>query len=238
MAPRTTSSAVRSLNAGHDDDAAGYDAKRRSGWLSRRRTGITLGRLDATDGDVLEIGAGTGHALCELAGARPARRFVGIEPLPNYVDFAADRARRLGLRNVEFVVGTAESLPPTFSPRGFGLVLSTDTLHHIRDVRQTARQLAIVATPGAHWLVMEPNRLNLYMAAYHRFTAGERNFSVAAFLKDARAVGWQSVGRNYLFLIPGGVDQPPRWAQRIERRLEGIPAVGAGVMLDLVRSRD
>lgn len=205
--------------------------------MSRRRTELSLERLDATEGDVLEIGAGTGHALCELATARPHRHFVGIEPLPNYVEFAAERAQRLGLKNVEFVVAAAESLPAPSSPGGFGLVLSTDTLHHVRDVRETARQLAVVSAPGAHWLAMEPNRLNLYMAAYHRFTEGERNFAVNAFLKAARAVGWQPVDRNYIFLIPGGVDRPPRWAQRIERRLEGIAPVGAGVVLDLVRSR-
>ena len=58
--------------------------------------------------DVLDIGTGDGRLA--FAVARYARRVVGIDPDEAAVRLARQRADRIGARNVEFRVGSADRL--------------------------------------------------------------------------------------------------------------------------------
>lgn len=226
----------RPLNASFDDDPAGYD-RRRECWLNRRRASVVLDRLAARPvRAVLEVGAGTGTLLTRLAVARPDLRFTGVEPLDGYVRFARRRAARLGLRNLEFHVGTAEQLPTEVAGQVFSYVLSNDTLHHVDDVAAGAQAVARVTAPGAGWLAIEPNRLNPYVLGYHALTAGERNFAPRAFLAAASAAGWRLERRTYLFVVPTAVKSVPAWVARAELVLERVPVLAGGLALELCRS--
>src|SRR5208283_6198276 len=78
-------------NSVHDNDPAGYD-RLRSGWLNQRRADFIIKRLRGyglPGGSlVVEIGSGAGGLLNRLGRDFPEVRFVGIEPLAGYVDFA------------------------------------------------------------------------------------------------------------------------------------------------------
>ena len=58
--------------------------------------------------DVLDIGTGNGRLTLDVA--RYARRVVGLDPSEDAIRVARDKAARLVLRNVEFVVGSAQEL--------------------------------------------------------------------------------------------------------------------------------
>lgn len=58
--------------------------------------------------DVLDIGTGNGRLAFDIA--RHARRVLGIDPSDESVQGARAKARRLGLRNLEFRVGDAAAL--------------------------------------------------------------------------------------------------------------------------------
>ncbi|MGY1783118.1 class I SAM-dependent methyltransferase [Geodermatophilus sp. SYSU D01036] len=225
-----------SRNASFDDDPHGYDAVRASGHMTRRRLDVFLQALDEVPGPVLELGSGTGVLLRRLAAARPDRQLTGVEPIADYVAFAAAQARQEGLANVRFELGTAERLPPSVESGSVGLLLSVDALHHVDDVDRTVAEAARIAAPNARWRAMEPNRLHPYVWAYHTFTAGERTFPVRGFLRRARRAGWRPVSCRSLFLYPSGVEQVPDWASRLERRLEGVRALAGGIVVDLVRA--
>jgi SAM-dependent methyltransferase len=182
---------------------------------------------------VLELGCGTGNLLRGLAAARPDRAFIGIEPLPNYVEFAGEQARADGLENVRFEVGTGEKLPAHLPPAG--LVVSVDVLHHVEDMRRVAVRLREVTAPGATWWAMEPNRIHPYVLAYHVLTPGERTFPVRRFLRQSGAAGWRLQGRRNLFVYPSGVQQVPAWAERLERRTERLQPISGAVALQLRR---
>ncbi|MEH3079261.1 MAG: class I SAM-dependent methyltransferase, partial [Quadrisphaera sp.] len=87
------------------------ESLRAEGHMTRRRVEYFEDVLRDVPGTVLEVGSGTGTLLRRLAGNHPDRRFTGVEPLPNYVDFANGRSKDLGLENVVFEVGTGEALP-------------------------------------------------------------------------------------------------------------------------------
>ena len=67
-----------------------------------------IGTARLRDRSVLDIGSGDGRLSFGLA--RVARTVFGIDPSPEAVAGAAARARALGLSNVGFAVGAAQSL--------------------------------------------------------------------------------------------------------------------------------
>ncbi|HEX9437884.1 MAG TPA: class I SAM-dependent methyltransferase [Candidatus Limnocylindria bacterium] len=58
--------------------------------------------------DVIDIGTGNGRLA--LDAARYARRVVGVDPSDGAIEIARRKADALGVRNVEYRVGTAQEL--------------------------------------------------------------------------------------------------------------------------------
>lgn len=232
---RAAEAAGKRYNAGYDERPQIYDDLRAQGHMARRRTAYFEHVLDEVPGRVLELGSGTGTLLRQLAAARPDRTFTGVEPLPNYVEFANAVAHDAGATNVSFAVGTGEHLPAAVADASVGLVMSVDALHHVDDLDVVVAEAARVAAPGARWRAMEPNRLHPYVYAWHSLTPGERPFPVGDFVRRAEAAGWRLAGRDRLYIFPSGVRRVPRWAERAELLLERVPPLSGGVALDLVR---
>ncbi|MCW2698080.1 MAG: methyltransferase type 11 [Modestobacter sp.] len=225
--------AVQPFNAGFDEFPEAYDELRAAGHMARRRADFFTDVIDRFPGVVLEIGCGTGTLLRNLAARRPDRQFIGIEPLPNYVDFARSKAAAAGRGNVQFEAATGETLSAVVEPDSIGLVISVDALHHVTDSGEVVREVARAATSGAHWWAMEPNRVHPYVWAYHVFTTGERTFPARDFIRRARAAGWDLVSRQNMYLYPSGIAQVPGWAERLELRWERHRPVAGAVVLDL-----
>lgn len=217
-------------NSVYDNDAAGYD-RLRCGWIERRRAEFIAGRLTGyglpAGALVVEIGSGAGGLLNGLGRRFADLRFLGIEPLANYVDFA----RAAAPSNVSYVVATAEDAARAL-PEGPRLALSNDVLHHLPSYAAAARGLAQRAAAGCRWLAMEPNHWNLYTFLKQSTGYGERNFHPGAFAQAAGREGWRLDRREYLFLIPPFVKQPPAWMKAMERRLERVPILAGGVCLE------
>lgn len=226
---------MKPLNSHFDDDPAGYDALRES-WMSSRREGLQVAFLGdlASGGRVLEIGAGTGALLFALARARPDLDFVGVEPLPNYVEFARERAKMHALANVEFRVGTADA-EDGLDVRNVDRVVSVDVLHHVDDLGLAVRNVSTACRPAAQWQLIEPNWWNPYILAFQGLTKGERNFRPAKFTRLARTAGWHRRDRAYRLLIPARVKQPSTRLQRFEARFEHVPVAAGAIVVTLDR---
>jgi ubiquinone/menaquinone biosynthesis C-methylase UbiE len=226
------------LNSHYDDDPERY-ASRRQGWLNQRRMQRMVDFLaPAKAGQrVLDLGSGTGDLSMTVAAARPDLTVTGVEPLESYVAFAKERAAERGLGNVEFVQGFAEDLTSVVPTGSVDWLVSSDVLHHVADARATVAGISAVAAPGARWLAIEPNPLNLYILQFQARTPGERNFRPGPFLRLATAGGWRLDQKDYLFLIPSAVDEPKPWMKKLEEHLESVPVLGGAVSLELVNSR-
>jgi len=201
--------------------------------MARRRLDHVASVVDRVAGTVLEIGTGTGTLLSGLAARHPDRAFIGVEPLQNYVEFANDRARRDGRRNLRFLRGTGEDLDELVEPSSVGLVLSVDMLHHVQDLARVIAAVRRVVAPRGRWHAMEPNRLHPYVWTYHVLVPGERTFPVRRFLSEATAGGWELCERSRLFLFPSGIRRVPDRLARLERRWEQVPVLAGGVTLEL-----
>jgi ubiquinone/menaquinone biosynthesis C-methylase UbiE len=58
--------------------------------------------------DVLDVGTGNGRLAFDVA--RLARRVVGLDPSDGAIEVARRKADALGLRNIDFRVGSAQEL--------------------------------------------------------------------------------------------------------------------------------
>jgi SAM-dependent methyltransferase len=222
------------LNAGHDHDPSGYD-ELRGGWLNRRRVQhfqrVVAGHRP---GVVVEVGCGTGRMLTELAAAAPQTRFIGVEPLPDYVQYGRELVGSSRVTNVELHEGTGELLHQVVEEGIADLVISSDVLHHVVSLPDVARAVRTVAHPGSTWSIVEPSAANPYVAAFQAFAEGERNFRSRPFLRSATREGWRLQDRGRMFLIPSAIAEPPRWLVGLEQRLEGLPVLAGAVTMTLV----
>jgi 2-polyprenyl-3-methyl-5-hydroxy-6-metoxy-1,4-benzoquinol methylase len=96
---------------------------------------------------VLEIGCGTGVLARELASKRGAR-ITAIDLAPAMIDVA--RMRTHATLGVDYRVADFMEL----SPRGFDVVISTNTLHHL-PLAVTAERIANAVVPGGLVLIAD-----------------------------------------------------------------------------------
>ena len=108
---------------------------------------------------VLNAGCGSGELSCLLAAA--GHQVVGIDPEPQYIALARERA---GDRfpDSEFVVSGIEDYT---GPGGFDAVVSTDVLEHIADDRAAFAKLAELTRPGGLLLIAVP--AGQWLFGYH-----------------------------------------------------------------------
>jgi SAM-dependent methyltransferase len=108
---------------------------------------------------VLNAGCGSGELSCLLAAA--GHQVVGIDPGPEYIELARERA---GDRfpDSSFVVSSIEAYD---GPGGFDAVVSTDVLEHIENDRRAFSKMAELLRPGGLMLIAVP--AGQWLFGYH-----------------------------------------------------------------------
>lgn len=124
-------------------DGEGYE--RIMGRWSRRLVGPFLDFVGTADGeDVLDVGCGTGCLAFAVAERCAARRVLGVDLAPAYVD----HARRLNRDpRVMFDVGNVHDL--ALPDGAFDRVLALLVLHFVPKTAQAIAEMKRVARPGA-----------------------------------------------------------------------------------------
>ena len=80
---------------------------------------------------VLEVGCDNGILICMFATLFPDTRFTGIDPCEPAIKIALERAKYLGLTNIEFKVATLDTLVEESNKTTFDLILSVTVFHEI-----------------------------------------------------------------------------------------------------------
>ncbi len=225
------------LNSTWTGQAEAYDAVRKC-WLNDRRSNYIADHLRRITSSrrVVELGCGTGWLILRLAPLFPELEWLGIDPDGSYIRYAAGSAASQGIRTAKFIEGSGEQLRTCLS-KPVDVILSNDVLHHLGSEEDTVAAAAESLVEGGHWLAVEPNCFNPYVAFRQATRPGERNFRPGRFQKLAEASGFQLVKREYLFLLPPFVRHPPQWLQALEAKWEGGALTSGGVALLLRKTR-
>ncbi|MBO0718347.1 MAG: methyltransferase domain-containing protein [Rhizobiales bacterium] len=109
--------------------------------------------VSAAEGRVLEIGIGSGLNLPFYSSN--ARQVIGLDPSPKLLAMAR-RARRSDSRSVEFIEGSAESIP--LENASADTIVTTWTLCSIPDALRALCDMRRVLRPGGHLLFVEHGR--------------------------------------------------------------------------------
>ncbi|HKC77374.1 MAG TPA: methyltransferase domain-containing protein, partial [Gaiellaceae bacterium] len=100
-------------------------------------------------GDERALDVGTGAGALALALAPLVREVVGLDPVPELLELARERAAP----NSEFVEGDGTALP--FVDGEFDLSGTHRTLHHVERPDLVVAELARVTRPGGRVLVVD-----------------------------------------------------------------------------------
>ena len=152
---------------------------------------LTALAAKAAPARALDLGTGGGHVVYALAGAAGAVTAVDLSA--DMLAAAAAEAERRGLRNVETVQASAETLP--FPEARFDFLASRFSAHHWRDAPAGLRQARRVLRKGAPAVfidIVSPGAaaLDTHLQAVEllRDVSHVRDYSVAewrAMLRDA-----------------------------------------------------
>ena len=120
-----------------------------------------LARLELRDGaEVLDIGAGTGGITRRVAARASHCRVLGIEPSPELVDAARERAADID--NLAFAVGNAYALD--FDDTHFDAVIFHTVLCHVTEPERALAEAFRVLRPGGQLVVCDADFAKLSLA--------------------------------------------------------------------------
>jgi SAM-dependent methyltransferase len=83
------------------------------------------------DQSVLEVGCDNGILLCMFAELFPDAQFIGIDPCEPAINIARERAKSLGLTNIEFQVASVETIVKAPDRSAFDLIFSVAVFHEL-----------------------------------------------------------------------------------------------------------
>ena len=100
---------------------------------------------------VADLGSGEG-LLSELL-ARRAKKVIAVDNSENMVTFGAKKAKKNGLKNLDFRLGDLEN--PPIEPRSVDLVILSQALHHAAEPAAAIRSAHKILRPGGQLLLLD-----------------------------------------------------------------------------------
>jgi ubiquinone/menaquinone biosynthesis C-methylase UbiE len=155
-----------------------------------RNWGITTGR-------VLDVGTGTGLLAIEFAYHLPEMELVGLDLSDVALDIANENLREIEPKlRISFKQGDAEAMP--FGDQTFDLVISSNTLHLIRNPVKMFDEIQRVLRPDGRFLISDFRRSWLGLLTEH-IRAAYSSQEVENLLYQSKLQNWGVVD-SFLWL--------------------------------------
>ena len=103
---------------------------------------------------VADLGSGEG-LLSELL-ARRCKRVIAVDNSEKIVAFAAAKAKKNGLKNLEFRLGDLEN--PPIEPQSVDLVILSQALHHAAEPAKAVASTYKILKPGGNIMILDLSR--------------------------------------------------------------------------------
>jgi ubiquinone/menaquinone biosynthesis C-methylase UbiE len=157
-----------------------------------KKWGIARGR-------VLDVGTGTGTLALEFARSLPGIEVVGLDLSNVVLELARENAQKSEVSSrVSFEHGDAEEMP--FEDEAFDLVVSSNTLHLIKNPIRMSDEIQRVLNPKGNLLISDFRRSWLGLFLGH-FRASYTPCEVRKLLTKSKLHNWQVQDRFFWLTI-------------------------------------
>jgi ubiquinone/menaquinone biosynthesis C-methylase UbiE/DNA-binding transcriptional ArsR family regulator len=96
---------------------------------------------------------GSGEGLLSQLLARKAKKVIAVDNSEKIVAFGAGKAKKMGLKNLEFRLGNLEE--PPLDPASVDLVVLSQALHHAKDPARAIQSAHRILKSGGHLMILD-----------------------------------------------------------------------------------
>ena len=164
-----------------------------AGWLERpereheEKPSLVVEMMELKPTDVVaDIGAGTGYFTFLMAPKVPQGKVLAVDIQQEMLDLLAARAKQLGLKNVEGVLGAEDD--PKLPASAVDVVLMVDAYHEFSQPREMMESIVRSLKPGGRVVLIEYRgedpKVNI--KPHHKMTEAQA-------IKEMSAVGLKHV---------------------------------------------
>jgi len=153
--------------------AAEYENNRLSGWYKAHAEEIQKHCIDLKEGDVLDVGCGTGYFLRSYLKDKPNVRAVGIDISSTMIEQAKKYAAANELDQLEFFHANWEKLDPeTLKNYNFKIIFCANAFHYFSDPQSATDKLFKQLAKDGSLYLLERNKahspLTLFWGFIHK----------------------------------------------------------------------
>jgi len=151
---------------------------------------------------VADLGSGEG-LLSELL-ARRAKKVIAVDNSEKMVAFGANKAKKNGLKNLEFRLGDLEN--PPIDANSVDLVILSQSLHHAAEPARAIQSAYKILKPGGQFLMLDLLKHN-FDRAHELYGDRWPGFAESDLLRWLEAVGFKKIEIN----VVAREEQPPHF---------------------------
>ena len=138
-----------------------YETNRLARWYKAHAEQILEQCPPLENGDILDVGCGTGYLLRSYLKRNPGTRGLGLDIAEAMVERATQLASSEAISDIRFVQGDWESLDDqVLDNRSFRLVFCTNAFHYFSNPQRAADKLFDVLSVDGYLYVLERNASN------------------------------------------------------------------------------
>jgi ubiquinone/menaquinone biosynthesis C-methylase UbiE len=150
--------------------AAEYENNRLASWYQAHADEMLQHCITIEEGDILDIGCGTGHFLREYMKGKPGLKAVGVDVSSSMIVEASRKAQEAGLENLKFIHADWESMSlAPLSGYNFNIIFCANAFHYFTDPQAASDKLYKLLSDGGMLYVLERNKARSLLTLFWGF---------------------------------------------------------------------
>ena len=171
--------------------AAEYESNRLASWYQAHADEMLEHCLSIDEGDILDIGCGTGHFLREYLKDKPKLRAVGIDISSSMIDEASRKANEAGVDNVKFIHADWETMSlDSLSGYNFRVIFCANAFHYFTEPQAASDKLYKLLEDKGMLYVLERNKARSLLTFFWGFLHSTFIKDQVVFYKNSELVNF------------------------------------------------